>query len=830
MEAKRNLRRVLISITFCAFALLTSTCGGGRQPTPQSGVPDVLVGGKDTPETDLIRGRLDTDLIQGGNGKSVSLVDVLRELEDMPPPAGVDADTFAQLKSALSRQLNTYSESRRDPAEGRVNFSPEVGAGLKLSVLQDEGKFVSKPPTGKANRINDLWAYQSEEGNVTLTWSYVNIGDYNQDGIVSIQDITPLAEHFQETAEGEGDSWRGWIDGNRDGLINIADVTPLAEHFYEEVAKYIIQIEDDEGNWTTLSDVSFSSAVLSETGRKNFSVEVSGENLEGYLRARIVSADSDGGQGLESNLVNIAPPVVTVTAVPSFGDAPLTVTFDATGTSDPDGGSIGTYDWDWGNDGVYDANTGEIGLAEHTFDGPGEYLVGLRVSDDEAFYSQSGVTLKAYDPEWTHTWTGGVLWTNQFGEVIGQSAQVYGIAVDTVGNIYGVGEITTPWNNYDTQALIIKVDGNGNLVWAKMFGMPTGPNGERMEERLYHVALDNRGNVIVTGDKQESVDFRYPNGILLKLDSFGNAIWAREWGVFGDYDGLGSYESLSDVVVDDEGEVYAVGTSMASEGVALLKFSADGVMQWQTSFGSPFLNESGSDIAFLENGNLLLIMGMGTRFGFAGVLAEINPDDGWEIRAREISPNVNYASVSGTVGVDGNIYMFGRLGLAVPLVVCVDSSLEEVLWTRGFMTGGMLPNPYANGIVGTARGEAFVIGETPISEGFPFTQVFLAKVTPDSVSSWVHSKSSGASVVLGAAGKLFIGGTVREGFQELEDLPLVLYDQPLTLVDSWVPDLFVPGEDRPVDIQLVDLNDEGILDVGNGWNSGLIMKRDPGRL
>ncbi len=92
--------------------------------------------------------RHETGVIRGENGKSVALVDALKELEELPAPAGVDASLFAQLKSAPSRQLNTYPPSRRDPAEGRVSFSPAGRAGLKPSVIVEElaRERVADPP------------------------------------------------------------------------------------------------------------------------------------------------------------------------------------------------------------------------------------------------------------------------------------------------------------------------------------------------------------------------------------------------------------------------------------------------------------------------------------------------------------------------------------------------------------------------------------------------------------------------------------------------------------------------------------------------------------
>ncbi len=192
-----------------------STCVGGREATLQSGAPDVLVGGKDTPETGVI---------QGGDGKSVALADVLKELDELPAPAGVEASVFSELKDELYKQLSAKGAS----------------------------KLVSKPPTGEANRVTDLTLTDNADGTFTLTWTYKNVGDYDQNGIVAIADITPLAEHFQETAEGQGDSFRGWIDGNADGVINIQDITPIAVNLFSQVWEYVIEGATLDANFVSV--------------------------------------------------------------------------------------------------------------------------------------------------------------------------------------------------------------------------------------------------------------------------------------------------------------------------------------------------------------------------------------------------------------------------------------------------------------------------------------------------------------------------------------------------------------------------------------------------
>ncbi|MGH3648684.1 MAG: PKD domain-containing protein, partial [Micromonosporaceae bacterium] len=75
---------------------------------------------------------------------------------------------------------------------------------------------------------------------------------------------------------------------------------------------------------------------------------------------------------------NNAPPTAAASATPNAGDAPLTVQFDATGSSDPDPGEVLSYAWDFTDDGSTDAT----GLtAQHTYTSVGSYTAKLTVTD-----------------------------------------------------------------------------------------------------------------------------------------------------------------------------------------------------------------------------------------------------------------------------------------------------------------------------------------------------------------------------------------------------------------------------------------------------------------
>ena len=71
------------------------------------------------------------------------------------------------------------------------------------------------------------------------------------------------------------------------------------------------------------------------------------------------------------------PPVADAKATPTYGDTPLSVDFDGTGSTDPEGDSI-TYEWDFTGDGTVDA-TGAA--TSHIYQEAGEFDATLAVTD-----------------------------------------------------------------------------------------------------------------------------------------------------------------------------------------------------------------------------------------------------------------------------------------------------------------------------------------------------------------------------------------------------------------------------------------------------------------
>jgi cytochrome c len=82
-------------------------------------------------------------------------------------------------------------------------------------------------------------------------------------------------------------------------------------------------------------------------------------------------------------------PLPKITATPTLGQAPLTVTFSSAGTTDPDGDSL-RYAWDFNADGIVDSRQPN---AVYTFTENGNYRPTLKVTDPTGRWASAEVRL-----------------------------------------------------------------------------------------------------------------------------------------------------------------------------------------------------------------------------------------------------------------------------------------------------------------------------------------------------------------------------------------------------------------------------------------------------
>lgn len=91
-----------------------------------------------------------------------------------------------------------------------------------------------------------------------------------------------------------------------------------------------------------------------------------------------------------------SPPLAIFTCLPSTGDVPLTVSFDATSSSDPDGNLV-SYAWEFG-----DSEVGSGATASHVYGSAGTYTVILTVTDDDGATASTSAIIQADASPCTH--------------------------------------------------------------------------------------------------------------------------------------------------------------------------------------------------------------------------------------------------------------------------------------------------------------------------------------------------------------------------------------------------------------------------------------------
>ncbi len=274
----------------------------------------------------------------------------------------------------------------------------QLKAALHSALIARGGdKVACAPPIGDANIVRDLAFTDNFDGTMNLTWHYYNVGDYNQDGIVGIADITPLAMHFGETrAEGENNTLAAVIDGSGDLAVNIADITPIAINFGVQFAGYLIEVSETQGGvYATEADIAMSFGQDEDIGRMSFLYNFTPTPEYWY---RVIPYDNNDTQGIPSIEVQAPPPgeqfpVASIIPNPNIGFAPLTVNFSGNNSYDPDGGIITKFEWDAVGDGDFEVDGGTNPLFQYEYTEQGIYRPALRVTDDEGLTRTATATV-----------------------------------------------------------------------------------------------------------------------------------------------------------------------------------------------------------------------------------------------------------------------------------------------------------------------------------------------------------------------------------------------------------------------------------------------------
>jgi len=214
-------------------------------------------------------------------------------------------------------------------------------------------------------------------------------------------------------------------------------------------------------------------------------------------------------------------------------------------------------------------STQVVGLA--TDSANSVYAAGLQVNNSACSYGSQSVTgfhtvnnslIVKYDSDGTAQWARSV-------SSGGANSDFRGVAADTLGNIFVVGQQeTTAAFTYGSQvvsgthsvnnAIVVKYDRNGSALWARSVSSGNGNSS------FAAVATNGQGTAYAGGFQTGTGQYSFGdqaiagthsvlNITLVKYDVSGNAIWARTVGA-----GLGN-SRFAGVAVDTSGYLYAGG-------------------------------------------------------------------------------------------------------------------------------------------------------------------------------------------------------------------------------------------------------------------------------
>jgi outer membrane protein assembly factor BamB len=225
-------------------------------------------------------------------------------------------------------------------------------------------------------------------------------------------------------------------------------------------------------------------------------------------------------------------------------------------------------------------------------------------SVNDAVAGNRDFVVAKFDPD------GALLWETRYDGPPGKDDDVVTMELGHTGHVHVSGTSSRGINYAGQAATTLELDGLGCILWARQYSTPF-----IKEEVPIKIAVDGRGSSIVTGYSSPVVGMT-PHGPIdiwtAKYDSRGQLLWSET------FDGQASNADYpKDVAVDSHGNVVVVGSTVIapwhSEGV-VLKYGADGGLQWQVQLDEPCFAGSGSySVAIDGSGNAYVLSIVGSQ-------------------------------------------------------------------------------------------------------------------------------------------------------------------------------------------------------------------------
>ena len=369
--------------------------------------------------------------------------------------------------------------------------------------------------------------------------------------------------------------------------------------------------------------------------------------------------------------------------------------------------------------------------------------------------------------------------TFEWAKAMGAAGTEYGndIALDANGNVYTVGPYQSATVDFDpgpavfnltnggnTATFIQKLDSNGNFIWAKKIEAITG-----FEAVAYSVEVDMSGAIYITGMFNGTADFNPGTGVfnltnfsgangyydmfILKLDSNGNFLWAKQLG------GI-EWDIVYSLSLDAAANIYVTGhfkgtcdfdpgptvlnlTSAGDYDIFVAKFDVNGSFQWAKKVGGTASDQAISIFADIS-GNVL-ITGQ-----FVSPVVDFNPGVG----IFNLSNSGVYDAFILKLDNAGNFQWANKIGATGSQAGrAITTDVNGNVLTCGFFQGTVDFDPGVNTSNLTAFGFSGI-----------YNDIFVQKLDPSGNFLWAkqfggaNTSGSAWSLVADAFGSVYLTG------------------------------------------------------------------------
>ncbi len=191
-------------------------------------------------------------------------------------------------------------------------------------------------------------------------------------------------------------------------------------------------------------------------------------------------------------------------------------------------------------------------------------------------------------------YTGAVLWSHTYG---GAFSEQGGSVIQTADSGFAWIGYTTSFGSGIVDVYLVRTDSSGNLLWSKCYGLSTS-------ETAFNIIETSDGGFLISGMRQLTPS-NY-DALVIKTDSLGNMLWNKQYGGTGGNEWADCAMEVPTGGYLICGRTGSFGNG--GEDILLIRTDANGDTLWTRAYGD-FANDYAYSIIATGDGGYLICGG-----------------------------------------------------------------------------------------------------------------------------------------------------------------------------------------------------------------------------